>query len=168
MRRPKVSWGAKEYARDAYRLLQQNEAMMPYGKTLGFKVESIAAGEAVVSLACSTDLHNVFGYTHGGAIFSIADTAVGLAHLSSIAQGQTATTIASSISYMRPALYGTLRATARNVKQGRTLSFYECTIADESGQLVARVSATMMTLDEKQSRGRNELYGFDAVRAGVA
>jgi acyl-CoA thioesterase len=148
------------------RLQQRDEAMMPYGKTLGFQVESIAAGEAVVSLSCSTRLHNVFGYTHGGAIFSIADTAVGLAHLASIGQDQTATTVECSISYMRPVRSGTLRATARTVKQGRTLSFYECDIADESGRLMARVSATMMTLDEDHSRGRRELYGADTVKAG--
>ena len=131
------------------RLQQRDEEMMPYGKTLGFKVESIAAGEAVVSLSCSTRLHNVFGYTHGGAIFSIADTAVGLAHLASIGPDQTATTIECSIRYMRPALSGTLRATARTVKQGSTLSFYECDIADESGRLMARVSATMNHLLRK-------------------
>jgi uncharacterized protein (TIGR00369 family) len=141
------------------RLHRKDEAMMPYGKTLGFKVESFAAGEAVVSLACSTELHNVFGYTHGGAIFSIADTAIAIAHLGSIRHGQTATTIECSIRYMRPALTGTLRATARTLKRGRTLSFYECDIADENGRLMASVSATMMTLDEIRSRGRDELYG---------
>jgi len=130
---------------------------MPYGKTLGFRVESLAAGEAVVSLSCSTRLHKVF---------SIADTAVGLAHLASIGQDQTATTIECSISYMRPGPLGTLRAAARTVKRGRTLSFYECDIADESGRLMARVSATMMTLDEDQSRGRSELCSTDTAKPG--
>jgi len=67
---------------------------------------------------------------------------------------------------MRPALFGTLRATARTVKQGRTLSFYECDIADGSGRLMARVSATMMTLDENQSRARSELYGAGTSKPG--
>lgn len=66
---------------------------------------------------------------------------------------------------MRPALSGTLRATARMVKQGRTLSFYECDISDERGRLMARVSATMMTLDEDKSSGRSELYGADTIKA---
>ena len=132
--------------------------MMPYGLTLGFTVESLASGEAVVSMPCLQHVHNVFGYTHGGATFSIADTAIGLAHLAAIEEGQTATTVESRISYMRPALSGLLRATARTVKQGRTLSFYECDVTDDKGRLVARVSATMMTLDEDRSRGRKELY----------
>lgn len=143
------------------RLRAQDRAMMPYGLTLGFTVESLASGEAVVSMPCLQHVHNVFGYTHGGATFSIADTAIGLAHLAAIEEGQTATTVESRISYMRPALSGLLRATARIVKQGRTLSFYECDITDDTGRLVARVSATMMTLDEDRSRGRNELYAAE-------
>lgn len=143
------------------KLRAQDRAMMPYGLTLGFTVESLASGEAVVSMPCLQHVHNVFGYTHGGATFSIADTAIGLAHLTAIEEGQTATTVESRITYMRPALSGLLRATARTVKQGRTLSFYECDITDEMGRLVARVSATMMTLDEDRSRGRNELYAAE-------
>jgi uncharacterized protein (TIGR00369 family) len=143
------------------RLRTQDRAMMPFGLTLGFTVESLASGEAVVSMPCLQHVHNVFGYTHGGATFSIADTAVGLAHLAAIKEGQTATTVESRISYMRPALSGLLRATARTVKQGRTLSFYECDVTDDTGRLVARVSATMMTLDEDRSRGRNELYAAE-------
>jgi uncharacterized protein (TIGR00369 family) len=143
------------------RLRAKNKAMMPYGLTLGFTVESLASGESVVTMPCLQHIHNVFGYTHGGATFSIADTAIGLAHLAAIEEGQTATTVESRISYMRPSLSGMLRATARTVKQGRTLSFYECDVTDDLGRLVARISATMMTLNGDQSRGRNELYASE-------
>jgi uncharacterized protein (TIGR00369 family) len=150
------------------RLRAKDRAMMPYGLTLGFTVESLASGEAVVSMPCLQHVHNVFGYTHGGATFSIADTAIGLAHLAAIEEGQTATTVESRITYMRPALSGLLRATARTVKQGRNLSFYECDVTDDTGRLVARVSATMMTLDEGRSHGRNELYAAEELlRAGA-
>jgi uncharacterized protein (TIGR00369 family) len=143
------------------RLRALDETMMPFGKTLGFSVERIVSGEAVVSAACMPHLHNVFGYTHGGAIFSIADTAIGLAHVASLAEGQTAATVECRITYMRPALEGLLRATARVVKPGRTLSFYECDITDDAERLMARVSATMMTLDEEQGRGRSSLHGAE-------
>jgi len=139
--------------------------MMPFGRTLGFAVESVAKGAAVVSTACLPHLHNVLGYTHGGAIFSIADTAIGLAHLASLDEGQTATTVESRITYMRPALDGLLRATARVVKQGRTLSFYECDITDDTERLMARMSASMMTLDKERSRGRNTLHRAEALLA---
>ena len=139
--------------------------MMPYGETLGFVVEEVYEGVATVTLAGSEALHNVFGYTHGGAIFSIADTAIGLAHLASINEGQTATTIESGIQYMRPVLAGVLKAKARAIKQGRTLSFYECDVLDEENRIMARVTATMMNLDQKSSLGRDRLHGADAIQA---
>jgi acyl-CoA thioesterase len=145
------------------RLRALDETMMPFGKTLGFAVESIADGAAVVRATCMPHLHNVLGYTHGGAIFSIADTAIGLAHLASLNGGETATTVESRVTYMRPAIGGLLRATARLVKRGRTLSFYECDIIDDAERLMARVSATMMTLDEQRSRGRSVLYGAETL-----
>jgi acyl-CoA thioesterase len=143
------------------RVRAMDETMMPFGKTIGFAVESVANGKAVVRVTCLPHLHNVLGYTHGGAIFSIADTAIGLAHLASLKDGETATTVESRITYMRPALDGLLRATARVVKQGKTLSFFECDVTDDAERLMARVSATMMMLDEERSRGRNTLHGAE-------
>jgi acyl-CoA thioesterase len=102
--------------------------MMPFGHTLGFQVEDLSPGEAVVVMPCEKRHHNVFGYTHGGAIFSLADTAIGLADIATLREHQTATTVESKINFLRPALQGDLHAHARTVKQGRTLSFIECDI----------------------------------------
>lgn len=131
--------------------------MMPFGHTLGFQVEHVAAGEAVVILECRHHLHNIFGYTHGGAIFSIVDTAIGLAHVASLDRSRTGTTVESKINFLRPALNGTLRAHARCVKQGRSLSLFECDVFDEQNKLIARASATMMSLEESLSEGRDRL-----------
>jgi uncharacterized protein (TIGR00369 family) len=133
-------------------------AMMPFGHTLGFQVERVTAGEAVVVIECRQGLHNIFGYTHGGAIFSIADTAIGLAHVASLDTLQTGTTVESKINYLRPALGGKLRAHAHCVKQGRSLSLFECDVFDEQNRLTARISATMMSLEETRSEGRSRLH----------
>jgi acyl-CoA thioesterase len=97
-----------------------------------------------------------------GAIFSIADTAVGLAHVATLDFDKTATTVESKINFLRPALTGELRAHARCVKQGRTLSFFECDICDGEGRLVARSNATMMTLNDNRSDGRDRLHSAEA------
>lgn len=121
--------------------------MMPFGHTLGFHVKDLSPGEAVVVMPCEKRHHNVFGYTHGGAIFSLADTAFGLAHIASLREHQTATTVESKINFLRPALRGELRAHACTVKQGHTMSFIECDILDEEDRLIARASATMLVLE---------------------
>jgi acyl-CoA thioesterase len=144
--------------RQLHELRAADAAMMPFGHTLGFRVESVTAGEAVVLLECGSHLHNVFGYTHGGAIFSAADTAMGLAYVASLGPHQTGTTVEAKINFLRPSLSGELRAHARCIKQGKSLSFYECDVLDEQKRLVARTSATMMTLDDHRSDGRRHLY----------
>jgi acyl-CoA thioesterase len=143
------------------RLQEADAAMMPFGNTLGFEVERVVSGEAVVVMPCRQKLHNIFGYTHGGAIFSLADTAMGLAHIASLQPHQTATTVGSTINFLRPALSGQLRAHARCVKHGRTLSFFECNVEDGEGRLIARSSATMMTLSDDRSEGRDRLHSAE-------
>lgn len=150
------------------RLRAADVAMMPFGHTLGFEVEHVSSGEAVAIMSCRRELHNVFGYTHGGAIFSLADTAIGLAHLATLDSDETATTVESKINFLRPALRGELRAHAHCVKRGRTLSFFECDIRDEEGRLVARSHATMMALNDIRSTGRNRLHSAETEYYGGA
>lgn len=133
-------------------------AMMPLGHTLGFRTVRVSSGEAVVVLPSERRLNNLFGYMHGGAIFAIADTAIGLAYVASLDSERTGTTVESKINFLRPVLSGELQAFARCVNQGRSLSVYECDVRDDRNRLIARVSATMMTLDDRRSGGRSQLY----------
>jgi uncharacterized protein (TIGR00369 family) len=139
-------------------LRNSDPAMMPFGHALGFRVERVALGEVLVVMPCHRRVYNIFGYTHGGAIFALADTAIGLAHIASLKEHQTATTVESKINFLRPARNGELRAHARTVKHGNTLSFLECDVFDEQQVLIARASGTMMTLNDQRSEGRNRLH----------
>ncbi len=56
--------------------------------------------------------------------FSLADTAIGLAHLAALDSDKTATTVESKINFLRPALAGELRGHARCVKQGRNTQLF--------------------------------------------
>lgn len=144
--------------RQLNQLRATDPAMMPLGHTLGFRTERVSAGEAVVVLPSERHLNNLFGYMHGGAIFAIADTAIGLAYVASLDAGRTGTTVESKINFLRPVLSGELQAFAKCVNQGKSLSFYECDVRDDRDRLIARVSATMMTLDDRRSGGRAQLY----------
>src|SRR6202000_3104790 len=129
----------------------------PFGDTLGFRVERVGPGEALVLMLSNQRHHNLFGYIHGGAIYALADTAIGVAHLGSLGKNQTATTVESKISFLRPAFQGMLQAQAMTIKRGRTLSYLECDIYDEQKRLVARANGTMMTLEDDRSEGRRDL-----------
>lgn len=132
---------------------QRCPAMMPLGETLGFQVERIEAGSAVVVMEVDGRHANVLGATHGGIVFVLADTAVGLAHLGLLADGEAGTTIEMKINFVRPVWQTKLRAEARTLHHGRTLSLVECAVFDEEGRLVARALATLMRLTEELIMG---------------
>ena len=139
-------------------LRRKDPAMMPLGALLGFEVEGVKAGEAVVKMILDRRHNNIFGYTHGGVIFTLADTAIGLAHVAALTSEETGTTVETKINYFRPAFGGLLRAQARCVKQGQNLSFFECDVFDERKRMIARASATMMAIQDERSAGRNVLH----------
>jgi len=131
---------------------------MPLGETLGFHVEQLDAGSAVVAMEADGRHANVLGATHGGIPFVLADTAAGLAHLGLLAEGDAGTTIEMKINFVRPVWQTKLRAEARTIHQGRTLSLLECAVFDEEGRLVARALATLIRLTEEAAQGRATIY----------
>jgi acyl-CoA thioesterase len=133
-------------------------ALMPIGETLGFKVESIEVGSAAVTMDVDERHANVLGATHGGLSFVLADTAMGLAHLGLLADGEAGATVEVKINFLRPTWHTRLRAEARTVQHGDTLSLLECNVCDADGRLVARAMATMMRLAKGAGEGRNAVY----------
>ena len=84
----------------------------------------------------------------------VADAAMGVAYASTLADGESFTTLELKINFLRPFWDGTLTATARVVKAGRTIGLTECDVTDADGRLIARAMSTCMTLrgDSGESR----------------
>ncbi len=134
-------------------------ALMPMGKTMGFRVEQLEAGSAVVTIDADERHANVLGVTHGGLLFTLADTAMGLAHLGLLTDGEAGATVEVKINFLRPVWRTRLRAEAHTIQHGGTLSLLECDVWDTDERLVARAMATMMRLNEDASKGRKAVYG---------
>lgn len=143
----------------------QCPALMPMGETLGFWVERLEAGSAVVVIEADDRHANVMGTTHGGLLFVLADTAVGLAHLSLLADGEAGATVEMKINFLRPVWRTRLRAKAHTVQRGDTLSLLECDVHDSNGRLVARAVATMIRLTKEAAEGRMTVYDGKSGRA---
>jgi uncharacterized protein (TIGR00369 family) len=94
------------------------------------------------------------GTLHGGVLCDIADAAMGVAYRSTLAEGETFTTIELKINFLRPVWRAMLRAEARVVSAGKIVGLVECDILDERQQLVARASSTCMTLRGRFAEGR--------------
>jgi uncharacterized protein (TIGR00369 family) len=126
----------------------------PIGKLLGLTITSRGAGRATVEFEANGRHANPMGTLHGGVLCDLADAAMGVAYLSTLAEGETATTIELKINFLRPVWNAKLRAEARVVRAGKVVGLIECDILDERRRLVARASSTCMTLRGRLAEGR--------------
>jgi uncharacterized protein (TIGR00369 family) len=149
-----------ETQRDAVKVIEPlsdvapEEFPAPIGKLLGLTITSSGAGRATVEFEASARYANPMGTLHGGVLCDLADAAMGVAYLSTLAQGETATTIELKINFLRPVWNAKLRAEARVVRAGQVVGLIECDILDERRRLVARASSTCMTLRGRLAEGR--------------
>ena len=79
---------------------------------------------------------------HGGAIATLLDTAMGWAVYTVLEDNENFATADLQVQFVRGAKVGLLKARGAVVRRTRALAFCEGEIRDESGQVVARGSAT--------------------------
>jgi len=126
----------------------------PVGDLIGFAVLEAGNGRTVVTLESGPQHFNPMGTLHGGILCDIADTAMGVAFASTLAPGESFTTVELSINYLRPVREAKLRAEGRVVQRGRTIGYVECEVTDENGRLIAKSSSTCLVLRGEQAIGR--------------
>jgi uncharacterized protein (TIGR00369 family) len=117
--------------------------LAPIVDLLGIRSRSLGDGRAEVEMDAGPRLHNAMGILHGGVLLDLADVAMGVALATAAEEGESFSTVQSSVSYLRPVKEGRLVADARVVKRGRMLGHLECEVRDSEGRGVARVSSVI-------------------------
>ena len=137
------------------RLLRGEVPPPPVAGLVGMTLVEAADGRALFTMDTDPARHgNPMGTVHGGVLCDIADAAMGVAYASTLADGESFTTLELKINFLRPVWRATLRAEGAVVQRGRTVGLAECTITDAAGRLVARASSTCLTLRGEQAEGR--------------
>src|SRR5436853_5019271 len=113
---------------------------------IGFNVEQISDGHAVAYLQAGPQHANPMGTTHGGVLCNLADAAMGMAFASTLAPGESFTTMSLSINFFRPVWQARLSAEAHVVRRGKTVGCVECEVADQDGKQVAKANSTCFVL----------------------
>ena len=126
----------------------------PVSELIGFEVSEAIEGRVVVVLDAGTRHFNPMGTVHGGILCDIADAAMGIAFATTLAPGESFTTVELKINFLRPVRQAQLRAEGRVVHRGRTIGYVECEITDETGKLVAKSNSTCLVLRGDQASGR--------------
>ncbi len=136
--------------RDYMERVLKGEAPPPtVGTFLGLSLRSFKDGEAVVTYAATDSHTNPMGTVEGGMLAALADAAMGYAYMTTLAEGDGFTTLEMKINFLRPVCKGTLTATARLKKGGKTVGLVECDVMDAEGNLAAHAVGTHMTLPGK-------------------
>lgn len=126
----------------------------PIATLIGFTITAIEPGRSVCEMEAGERHANPMGTMHGGVLCDLTDAAMGMAYASTLAAGESFTTLELKINFLRPVWQGKLRAEGRVVNGGRTVGLLEADVFDDQGRLVARASSTVMTLRGQAAAGR--------------
>jgi 2-hydroxymuconate-semialdehyde hydrolase len=123
----------------------------PYIRLLDMRLTAVSEGSATFEMPARSDLYNPNNVVHGGAISSLADSAMGIAVYSTLAAGEAFTTAELHVNFLRPATVdsGMLRSTGRVVHRGQQIAVAEAEVLDQQNQLVARASSTNVIMQRR-------------------
>jgi 2-hydroxymuconate-semialdehyde hydrolase len=123
----------------------------PYIRLLDMRLTAVSEGSATFEMPARSDLYNPNNVVHGGAISSLADSAMGIAVYSTLAAGEAFTTAELHVNFLRPATVdsGMLRSTGRVVHRGQQIAVAEAEVVDQQNQLVARASSTNVIMQRR-------------------
>jgi uncharacterized protein (TIGR00369 family) len=122
-------------------LLERWIDLAPFEDYVGLTIEAVGGGEAELSVPFRLCLANGGGVLHGGALTTLADTAVAMAIKSLLPEGTVFATTELQTSFLAPVTAGTVTARAKvRGPEGRT--FYgDAELFAVDGTLVARFTA---------------------------
>jgi acyl-CoA thioesterase len=103
-----------------------------FAEALGIQLVESKDGYAKVTMKVEKNHTNALGYTHGGAVFSLADYA--FAHACNYGDN-VAVAVQVSINYLRPSVEGdVLTAEATRISDGKTTGLYQVIV--KSGEKI--------------------------------
>jgi len=112
---------------------------------------AVSDGSATFEMPATTELYNPNSVVHGGALASLADSAMGFAVFSTLSPGENFTTAELHVNFLKAvtADSGLLRSIGRVVHRGQQIAVAEAEIVDQQNQLIARASSTNVILQRR-------------------
>jgi acyl-CoA thioesterase len=122
----------------------------PFATLIGLSFTAKANGHSQCVLTVSDNLFNPNGVLHGGVVYAMADTGMGGALHSSLADDETCATIEINIIYLKAVTAGVLTCDTSLIHRGRNIGVLESNVENE-GQLVARALGTFSILKKRDA-----------------
>jgi acyl-CoA thioesterase len=113
----------------------------PFGRLVGIEYQEVRPGYGRTAMTVTPQLLNGHGIPHGGAIFTLADSAFAAA---SNSHGQVAVALSLSINFLAAAAPGSrLVAEAQELRKGHRAGFYQITVKTDAGDPIAVLQAVV-------------------------
>ena len=110
-----------------------------FSKKLGLKLVDLQAGYSRVEMTVTPDMDNIFGTTHGGAVFGLIDVAFETACNS---HGTVAVALNVMVTYVAaPTPESLLIAEAKEINCTRKTANYDIKVHDDQKRLIASCQA---------------------------
>lgn len=119
-----------------------------FANMMGIHFLDIDDGRAVAQIEIREDHFHPGGIVHGGVAYSLADTVMAMATLSTCENGENASTVECKMSYMAPCIEGVMKGEAWIVKRGRRVVFVEAKIS-VGEKVIATATSTFMIVAMK-------------------
>ena len=113
-----------------------------YATENGMTVEEAEPGRSVIRLALTDRHKNAVGSLMGGVQLTMADFACAVASQFG-PDAKPHVSLDAHVSFLAACRGTILTAEAKAVRQGRSVSFYEVFITDDTGRLIAKADFTM-------------------------
>lgn len=132
--------------------VRESFAAQGWMQRLGARLVRVEAGRVSIEIIPTTELSQQHGYLHAGVLTSIADTACGYAAHTLMPEGSDVLSVEFKVNLLAPATGPVVRADARVVRAGRTLSVCEADVfgGSEGERHVAIMVATMMRIGPRE------------------
>ncbi len=127
-------------------------ALSPFETLLGIEIKSAEAGRSVLTMPFALKLSMCEGLMHGGAISSLADTAIAVAIKTILPSGSHFVTSEMTTRFLAPVREGTLTANARISQYAGKHLITVAEITDCDGVKVACLNASFRVLRHGESK----------------
>ena len=124
-------------------------ATAPFEEFLGMSIEKASGGKAVLTMPFKAGLCQGKGLMHGGAVVSLADTALAMAIKSLLPEGTDFVTIKMGLEFHAPVRWGVVRAEAKITHQDDREIEGVTEILTEEGIKAATFKATFRVRKQK-------------------
>jgi uncharacterized protein (TIGR00369 family) len=121
---------------------------------IGAVLTRVAPGDVEIELPFREDLTQQHGYTHGGIVTAIADSACGYAALSLTPAGTEVLTVEYKVNFLAPAHGSRLVARGRVLRPGRTVSVCAGEVVVVDAHLEVPVATMLATMIRTGTRTR--------------